>query len=316
MDRREFIQATAAMGGAIPFLSFSTEPLRERAMHPVCVFSKTLQWLNYDNMASFVADAGMDGIDLTVRPGGHVLPENVSRDLPRAVRAARKKRVSVPMIVTSLTDGTDPHAEEILRTASGEGIPFYRLGSCSYDKARSMEQNFSILKAGFMRLCEWNEKYGIQGGYQNHAGQVFGAPVWDLWHVIRDLPVEQFGCQYDVHHAVAETPDTWWMALQAMAPHIRHACIKDFRWMYDEKKHKAYRLSVPLGEGSVDFGRYFELYKRLGISGPFSIHYEYPVGDPEDNRLSLAARMKKVLPVYRKDAETLRGMLKTQGIVL
>lgn len=316
MDRREFIQATAAIGGTIPFLSFSGEPLRERIKHPICVFSKTLQWLKYEDLASFVSDAGIDGIDLTVRPGGHVLPEFVSRDLPKVVRAARRKGISIPMIVTSLTDSTDSYAEKILKTASDEGISFYRLGSCSYDKTRSMEQNFTVLRERFMRLCELNEKYRIQGGYQNHAGQVFGAPVWDLWHVIQDLPVGQFGCQYDIHHAVAETPDTWWMALQAIAPYIRHACIKDFRWMYDERKRKAYRLSVPLGEGSVDYKRYFETYKHLGVTGPLSIHYEYPIGDPEDNHLTSVGRMKKILPIYKKDADTLREMLKKYNIGL
>lgn len=314
MDRREFIQATAALGGTFPFLSFSKEFTGEQIEHPVCVFSKTLHGLKYDDLASFVSDAGMDGIDLTVRPEGHVLPERVSRDLPKAVRVARRKGISIPMIVTSLTDSTDPYAEEILKTASSEGVSFYRLGSCFYDKTLSMEQNFTRMRERFMRLCELNEKYRIQGGYQNHAGQVFGAPVWDLWHVIRELPASLFGCQYDVHHAVAESPDTWWMAFQTIASHVRHACIKDFRWMYDEKKRKPYRVSVPLGEGSVDYGRYFEIYKRLGITGPFSIHYEYPVGNPEDNHLTSVERMKKILPVYRKDADTLRGMLKKYGI--
>ena len=33
-------------------------------------------------MAEVVAENGFDGADLTVRPGGQVLPENVEKDLP------------------------------------------------------------------------------------------------------------------------------------------------------------------------------------------------------------------------------------------
>ena len=29
-------------------------------------------------------------------------------------------------------------------------------------------------------LIEINAQYGIQGGYQNHTGNYFGAPLWDL----------------------------------------------------------------------------------------------------------------------------------------
>ena len=56
----------------------------------ICIFSKQLQWLNYQEMATAVADMGYDGIDLTVRKGGHVLPEKVAEDLPKAVEAATK----------------------------------------------------------------------------------------------------------------------------------------------------------------------------------------------------------------------------------
>ena len=59
----------------------------------ICFFSKNLPGLGYDELASVVADVGFDGIDLTVRKGGHVLPENVERDLPLAAAAAQKSGI-------------------------------------------------------------------------------------------------------------------------------------------------------------------------------------------------------------------------------
>ena len=50
----------------------------------------------------------MDGADLTVRPGGHVLPENVERDLPRAVKAFREAGLNIEMMATGITDPGRP----------------------------------------------------------------------------------------------------------------------------------------------------------------------------------------------------------------
>src|SRR4051794_43589 len=109
IHRRAFLGAAAAalVAPAAP------KPWR------LTVFSKHLQWAPaYDDMAEFAAEAGFDGVDLTVRAGGHVLPERVASDLPRAVGAVRKAGLQVPMITAGIVDAESPHAEEILRTAS------------------------------------------------------------------------------------------------------------------------------------------------------------------------------------------------------
>src|SRR5215471_18287569 len=50
----------------------------------ISVFSKHFQWTNCREMAAIAKDIGFDGIDLTVRQSGHVLPERVEEDLPKA----------------------------------------------------------------------------------------------------------------------------------------------------------------------------------------------------------------------------------------
>ncbi len=67
----------------------------------VCVFSKCLQFLDYEELGEVIAKLGFYGVDLTVRDGSHVLPVNVKKDLPKAVKALRKAGVEAPMIVTS-----------------------------------------------------------------------------------------------------------------------------------------------------------------------------------------------------------------------
>src|SRR5690606_12641509 len=110
----------------------------------VNIFSKVLQWLDYSEMADAAAEAGYEGIDLTVRPGGHVLPENVERDLPQAVKAIRKAGLGIPMITTSITSATDPLSERILKTAGGLGVRYYRMGWYRYADKLSIADNLKI----------------------------------------------------------------------------------------------------------------------------------------------------------------------------
>ena len=133
-SRRDFLAAFAAAGAGLPHLSgllrdlphVSTHPPGAGALGPVCVFSKHLQFLDYDAMAEAAAEAGFDGVDLTVRPGGHVVRERVEADLPRAVAAVRRAGLRAPMMTTALRDPVDPRTEAVLETARGLGVEAYR----------------------------------------------------------------------------------------------------------------------------------------------------------------------------------------------
>ncbi|MFZ6013256.1 MAG: sugar phosphate isomerase/epimerase family protein, partial [Bacteroidota bacterium] len=155
--------------------------------HTISVFSKNLQWLDYDNMAKVAAEIGFDGIDLTVRPNGHVLPERVAEDLPKAVRAVRSAGLEVYTITTAISEASHEHTEAIVASASELGIGHYRMNWLAYDKSLSVSQNLGNFKTKLDELAKLNEKYNIHGAYQNHAGLSLGSPLWDLWMLIKDI---------------------------------------------------------------------------------------------------------------------------------
>jgi L-ribulose-5-phosphate 3-epimerase len=53
------------------------------------MFSKMLGEFSVVEAARRIKRLGFAGVDLTVRPGGHVAPERVAKDLPEAVKAIR-----------------------------------------------------------------------------------------------------------------------------------------------------------------------------------------------------------------------------------
>jgi L-ribulose-5-phosphate 3-epimerase len=260
----------------------------------VSVFSKHLQHLDYRALAGTVAEAGFGGIDLTVREGGHVLPERVRDDLPKAVDAARAAGLAVPMITTTIVSVRDPHAEAVLETASRLGIRDYRLGWVPYDQARGITGTFDALRPQFRDLAALNEKLGIRGGYQNHAGDRFGCAVWDLWMVLREVSPAWLGCQYDIRHAVIEGMNSWPNALRAIAPLIHTVDVKDGLW---ERTAKGWQpVTVPLGDGGVDLVRFLRLLATLGVAKPVSMHFEYPfpeTGTPAERRKAAVALMRR-----------------------
>ena len=131
VKRRDFVKTVSLAGGgmlAAPMAISNPGWIKKagEVSWRIHFFSKHLQFLDYAEAADACVQAGMDGADLTVRPGGHVLPENVERDLPLAVKAFKKAGLTIEMMASGITDPKDPLTERVLRTASEQGIKYYR----------------------------------------------------------------------------------------------------------------------------------------------------------------------------------------------
>jgi len=284
----------------------------------ISIFSKHLQWLDYKGMAKALAETGFDGADLSVRPGGHVLPENVERDLPEAAESLDREGKKIYMITTSIADADDPLTEKIIKTAGSLGIKHYRMGYGHYDNTKSVEENIFSMQVRLEKLALLNEKYSISGEYQNHsgvagAGIYFGGAIWDIAAVLKKVNSAWLGSQYDIYHATVEGANTWPVAFRLISPYIRSADIKDFKWI--EKEGKTRSEPVPLGEGMVDFKKYFSLLKSYNIKIPLSIHYEYPLGGAEHGLNKLTIKREEVLSAMKKDLGTLKTLLADAGLI-
>lgn len=310
--RRRFVTDMALAGAAIPFAgtrlaaaeAFIPHKAEGRKIH---IFSKPLQWLGYDAMAELLAEAGAEGADLTVRTGGHVLPENVASDLPKAVAALKKQGLVADMIVTEITRSGQQHTESILRTMASLGIKFYRLGYVNYDESLGVWGTLQNYKTELKELAELNRKYNVHGAYQNHTGVRVGGPVWDLYELLKDLDPQYIGCQYDVRHAVVEGGASWVNGFKLILPWVRCTDIKDFKWSNPNGRWGP--ESVPVGKGMVNFDEYFKLVKKYEVPGPVSIHLEYPPFERYNVQMSDADKRKLFITEMKKDIDALKSYL-------
>jgi len=320
-NRREFILnslLTAAGLSSVHNLTAKRQTIKKQTsvtdtdVFKISVFSKHLQWLNYAEMAQVAAQIGFDGVDITVRPDGHVLPERVTEDLPKAVDSVRKAGMNVFMITTSITDADNPFTDSILKTASSLGIQHYRTGWLHYNSQKSIEDNLKDIELQLTKLAAINKKYSIYGEYQNHSGDYFGAPIWDLYTVLKRINSPWIGSQYDIFHATVEGANAWPIGLKALKPYVKSIDIKDFQWA--KKDGKWVTEVVPLGGGLVDFKSYLTTLKTLGINVPVSMHFEYPLGGAEHGASTLTIERDEVIKSMQTDLNAFKALLRAAGL--
>lgn len=308
--RRKLIKSGLAATAGITLYPWIQTQHQQFSMHPkICIFSKCLQFLSYSQIADVVTDLGFDGVDLTVRKNGHVLPENVKTDLPKAVNELQKASKTIPMIATDIVDADSQETEDILRTASSLGIKYYRIGRFIYDRSKNIIQNLNNYKQTLDKLDKLNRRYKIHGCIQNHSGSynIVGAPVWDLHFLLKDFDPEFIGVQYDIMHATAEGGYSWPLGLELMTPWIKTVDIKNFIWEVN-KSGKWNAKITPLSDGMVDYNKFMREIKRLNIQATYSIHYEYDLGGAEHGNFQPEMKQHEIFKRIKKDISFFKAL--------
>lgn len=298
--RREFLKTASAtaMGAVISGNVTGATQSKEKNL-PVCAFTKCLQFTDFEKTGETLAFAGFDGADVPVRPGGSIFPENIGKELPRAIKALKKYGISVPMIVTAIDNADDSLTERVLGTMANEGIRYYRTGYLMYDRTKSIQENLDEHKRTIEKLEKLNRKFNLHGAYQNHSGTRVGGPVWDLYWLIKDCDPAYLGIQYDFCHASAEGGVSWPLGMKLIAPWIKSVDIKDYIWT---KVGEGWKMEcIPLGAGMVDFDACLKQYVLHKISGPFSIHFEYDLGGAESGKTKVSMSLKDIALLMKKD---------------
>jgi sugar phosphate isomerase/epimerase len=301
MNRRNFLKAaTAAVA------SLHAAPKKQK----VAIFSKHLQFLHGEELAQGAAEIGFDGIDLTVRRGGHVEPNRVTQDLPPLVKTIRDSGLEVPMITSDIVDADTPNTELILRTISELGIRHYRWGGFKYDDKTPIPEQLEALKPRVAKLAKLNAKYQTGAMFHTHSGiGVVGAPIWDLYILLKDFDPKAVGVNYDIGHATIEGGYGGWIdSFRVTGPYLQGVAVKDCVWAKDAKGNWKSKF-VPLGEGMVKLREFFNMLRARDFEGPLQLHFEYPLGGAESGASELKIPKQEVYTAMKRDLDRLRAFL-------
>jgi len=274
MTRREFV-AVSAMA------------LQPRKKPMLCVFSKHLADIAPLEVGKAAKSLGFEGVDLTVRPKGHVPPETVSRNLAPVVDAIRNAGLEVPMITTDLTSTADPAARTTLEAMKRLKIPLWKVG---YWRGQTLEQ----VRPKAQGLFGLSKEFGLIAGLHNHSGDYFGSVPYEYEQLLAGVPPEVAGYYFDPAHAFIEGGLHGWRVFTRLATaRLRMVALKDFVW---EKKNGKWDVAwCPLGQGMVNWTAIFKSFKDAGFTGPISLHVEYVTGDEKPALAKDLEFMRKVV---------------------
>jgi sugar phosphate isomerase/epimerase len=294
MGRRGFLRDVAAasvglgMAGLAPQqLVFgdqpppSTSPIKTARITRYLCFTVTLESLDIPGLIAFCKETGLDGVDLTVRPGFPVTPDNVTTALPSAVKAFQDAGLSIGQ-VSGPKDFTDPEtaaARAIFEACSKAGIPGVRLGYFTYEG--QFERTLTEARArmaGFARLAA---STGVRAVFHTHSGNCLGNNAASTLLVLRDLDTRHVGVSIDTGH-LAINGGPFPMEADILRPWTTHLAIKDVVW---EKKGETWESQfVPAGEGIVRWGEVRQALRDVHFNGMTTLYAVYAARDLADRR--------------------------------
>jgi sugar phosphate isomerase/epimerase len=309
LSRREWLATVAATTAATAYAVAPDRPA-------ICAFSKHFQWAGIAEMTDLCSKLGYDGIDLTVRDGGHVLPARVEEDLPKAVEIIHKGGLTTPMVTSGIIDARTPDAERVIRTLASLGIRIYRWGGFVYDLKRDLPQQIAGFRERVKDLAALNKQYGVCAIYHTHSGEgQVGASCWDLHLLLEGFDINSVAVNYDIAHATVEGGLGGWVhSWRLLLPRVRGVAVKDFFWERAADGKWQVRW-CPLGKGMVDYMRFMPMLKASGFHGPLQLHMEHPeLGGANDGKRELTVSKDALVAEMRRDMEALKGMLRQAGI--
>jgi L-ribulose-5-phosphate 3-epimerase len=301
MTRRDAFTALAAAASiARPALSQrpaaataspETPPRKPvRTMPLLCAFSQNLARVHYPELGSIAAQIGYEGVDLTVMIGGHVDPRVTNVDLVRAFESIRGAGLELPIITTNITTLADPTAYPVLYLTGQSQINLFRLGFWPYGEGRDIEQRLNTVRRELMQIVTLGRRCGIAALFPNKAGAFVGEAVWDTQTIIADMDPRWVGFDFDPAHATAEGgAGGWETAMRLALPRVKAFSLQDFYWKKDGRDWKM--QMCPMGEGMVDWKKFFALASAAKFTGPISIHMEY---QPQDEPGAMARDLEFV----------------------
>jgi sugar phosphate isomerase/epimerase len=221
------------------------------------LFSGSVQGLEYSDLPPIAKQLGFDGVDLTVRPGGHVEPRLSNVDLVRAIEEVRGPGLEVPVITTGLTSPFDPTVLPVVAIAGHTQVNLFITG---FFRANSQSYRRDITG-----LASIGSRYGMAMALHNYTGEDAGETSWDPVEIVAGLDPHWAGLYFDPIHA----GELWEDELRRRLPRLRAVALKDFQMMEGQAK------ACPLGQGIVDWPKFFGLLAQAHYYGPLSLRMDY-----------------------------------------
>ena len=276
--RRNFLASgaafafTAAAGRSFALESGSSSP-------EIAVFTKSFQSWSIDEVCRKFAQLGLSGLDLTVRPGGHIQPNEIKAKLPEAAKFAADNGVKIVQITSAVTDDGD-YARDLFSTAGELGVDKIKLGYYRSGKAHETADRLKSTQASLKGLVKVAADSGVMPCVHIHSGTYIPSHGTLAYLLLQDFDPSEMGVYVDMlHMSVEGGAGGWQQGLGLLKPWIKLCAVKNYIWEERGRdKHGQQKWkweTCPLADGISPIPDFVSVLKSFDYNGPYSLHSEY-----------------------------------------
>lgn len=274
------------------------------------MFSKHLQSMSVSEAGRTIKQLGFDGVELTVRRGGHVQPEKVRDDLPRAVEELTELGLAAPAIVVEIHNRREPLSEDVCKAAALAGATVLRTSGHPYTRFGTIREQIAAARTDAGDLEALGREYGVRLCIHCHSGDMLSAQGGILADIIDQTDPRYVGVSLDIGHLTVEGGASGWrQSIDLLQDRVGIVAVKSFGWFQEldpETREKRWIPQLlPLEEGNAQWRQAFKLLRQVGWDKDgralVSIHSEYQGGGSWRN-----LSVPELIEQTRQDFEWLR----------
>jgi len=233
------------------------------------VFTKPWRDMSVPELGEFVSDLGFDAIELPVRPGFQVEPQDVVKGLSQAARQLAECGIKIASVA-------GPTDEATIATCAEAGVPIIRVmarigvGENYLDAEARCQKEYDA-------LLPLLEKYGVTIGVQNHCDR-FVSNAMGLRHLIEKYDPKHIAAVWDAAHNALNGEDPEF-ALDIVWSHLCMVNLKNAIWQRTngpEAEYAQWKHYWTSGrQGLTSWPRVAAELKRRNYEGVICLTAEY-----------------------------------------
>jgi sugar phosphate isomerase/epimerase len=211
------------------------------------------------------------------------------------------------MVTTSFTSPSQTYAYAILYVSAELGAHFCRLGVWPPPLPPEASGQLTNIRAAMMRndlaqFAATGARCKITPLLANHAGSYPGRSIPEVEAMLTGIDPKAFGYCFDPVQAVIEanSANAWEAALQAALPRLGAVSLSDVA-LDQDAGGPAKPRPCALGEGVIDWKKFFSALAAARFHGPVSMHMDYTpasaVNAMKKDLLFARARVEEAWPV-------------------
>lgn len=236
------------------------------------LLTKRIPSLPLVEIPALLKAAGFPAVNLCVRNGHPVNPDNVDRELVNAAKVFVDEGISFPMITASgdFVHPEEPGVERTLAACAEATVQRIKIGYWIVEE--DYHGLFDAARKAMAVFARLAEKHGVRIVIHTHSGEFLTNTAAAAFALVSDLDPRFVGIYADVGHLHLNGEPVH-MAFNLVEDYLAVVGMQDSIWAHVDDQWQ--RSIVPLGKGMVNWKDLKHLLTKMDFQGPLAFHTDH-----------------------------------------